>query len=157
LADGKLQSQIKQSRPFRSPEEQLFVNLLRTARQLLDDFDRLLRASDLTQPQYNILRILRGAGAQGLPSGEIGERMVGRDPDVTRLLDRMEERGIVVRTRSKADRRVVTAQLTPEGLRMVDDLDAPLLAMHARQLGHLSSEEMESLNTLLERARNEDQ
>lgn len=156
MADGKLQAQIKQSRPFRTPEEQLFVNLLRTARQLLDDFDRLLRQCDLTQPQYNILRILRGAGADGLPSGEIGERMVGRDPDVTRLLDRMEERGLVVRTRSTADRRVVTAQLTPKGLRMVNDIDAPLLALHARQLGHLSAEEKESLNALLERARDED-
>ena len=156
MADGKLESQIKQSRPFRTPEEQLFVNLLRTARQLLDDFDRLLRGYELTQPQYNILRILRGAGAPGLPSGEIGERMVGRDPDVTRLLDRMEERGLVVRTRSTADRRVVTAQLTPEGLRMVDALDAPLLAMHSRQLGHLSAEEKESLNRLLERTRDED-
>ncbi|MEO5815108.1 MAG: MarR family transcriptional regulator [Gemmatimonadaceae bacterium] len=154
--DGKLQSQIKQSRPFRSPEELLFVNLLRTARQLLDDFDRLLRSRELTQPQYNILRILRGAGAKGLPSGEIGERMVGRDPDVTRLLDRMEERGLVVRNRSTADRRVVTTQLTTDGLRMVDELDAPLLAMHTRQLGHLSPGEMDELNRLLERARDED-
>jgi DNA-binding MarR family transcriptional regulator len=154
--DGKLQSQIKQSRPFRTPEEQLFVNLLRTARQLLDTFDQLLRGHALTQPQYNILRILRGAGASGLPSGEIGERMVGRDPDVTRLLDRMEERGLVVRNRSTADRRVVTTQLTAEGLRMVDALDAPLLAMHAGQLGHLSAEEMADLNALLERARDED-
>jgi DNA-binding MarR family transcriptional regulator len=154
--DGKLQSQIKQSRPFHTPEEQLFVNLLRTARQLLDDFDLLIRERELRQPQYNILRILRGAGATGLPSGEIGERMVGRDPDVTRLLDRMEERGLVVRTRSTTDRRVVTTQLTADGLRMVDDLDAPLLAMHKRQLGHLSAEEMEQLNALLERARDED-
>ncbi|MEO8335097.1 MAG: MarR family transcriptional regulator [bacterium] len=154
--DGKLQSQIKQSRPFRTPEEQLFVNLLRTARQLLDDFDRMLRGHELTQPQYNILRILRGAGAAGLPSGEIGERMVGRDPDVTRLLDRMEERGLVVRNRSTTDRRVVTTQLTTEGLRMVDALDPPLLAMHSRQLGHLSPEEMENLNALLERTRDED-
>jgi DNA-binding MarR family transcriptional regulator len=156
LVDGKLQSQIKQSRPFRSPEEQLFVNLLRTARQLLDAFDQLIRGRELTQPQYNILRILRGAGAAGLASGEIGERMVGRDPDVTRLLDRMEERGLVVRNRSTSDRRVVTTQLTPEGLRIVDELDAPLLAMHQRQLGHLSAEEMDDLNALLERVRDED-
>lgn len=154
--DGKLQSQLKQTRPFRTPEELLFVNLLRTARQLLDDFDRLLRGRDITQPQYNILRILRGAGASGLPSGEIGERMVGRDPDVTRLLDRMEERGLVVRSRSTADRRVVTTQLTADGLRLVDDLDAPILAMHKRQLGHLSPDEMDDLNRLLERAREEE-
>jgi DNA-binding MarR family transcriptional regulator len=154
--DGKLQSQIKQSRPFRTPEELLFVNLLRTARLLLDDFDRLLRGRELTQPQYNILRILRGAGATGLASGAIGERMVGRDPDVTRLLDRMEERGLVVRKRSTSDRRVVTTQLTADGLRMVDELDAPILAMHSRQLGHLSADEMEQLNSLLERTRDED-
>lgn len=150
---GELQSQLKQSKPFHSPEEQLFVNLLRTARLLLDDFDRLLRGRELTQPQYNILRILRGAGAAGLPSGEIGERMVGRDPDVTRLLDRMEDRGLVVRTRSALDRRVVTTQLTADGLQTVNELDEPLLAMHSRQLGHLTPEEMAELNTLLERAR----
>jgi DNA-binding MarR family transcriptional regulator len=154
--DGKLQSQIKQSRPFRTPEEQLFVNLLRTARQLLDDFDRLIRGRELTQPQYNILRILRGAGPTGLPSGEIGERMVGRDPDVTRLLDRMEERGLVVRNRSTSDRRVVTTQLTADGLSMVNELDAPILAMHSRQLGHLSTDEMDQLNSLLERTRDEE-
>jgi DNA-binding MarR family transcriptional regulator len=154
--DGKLQTQLKQSRPFRSPEEQLFLNLLRTARQFLDDFDRLLRVHELTQPQYNILRILRGAGAAGLPSGEIGERMVGRDPDVTRLLDRMEERELVVRKRSTSDRRVVTTQLTASGLRLVNDLDAPIAAMHVQQFGHLSENEMADLNALLERARDED-
>jgi DNA-binding MarR family transcriptional regulator len=154
--DGKLQSQLKQSRPFRSSEEQLFLNLLRTARQFLDDFDRLLRGHELTQPQYNILRILRGAGAAGLPSGEIGERMVGRDPDVTRLLDRMEERELVSRRRSTTDRRVVTTQLTASGLRLVNDLDAPIAAMHVQQFGHLSEDEMADLNLLLERARDED-
>jgi DNA-binding MarR family transcriptional regulator len=132
------------------------VNLLRTSRQFLDDFDRLLRESELTQPQYNILRILRGAGAEGLPSGVVGERMVGRDPDVTRLLDRMEERGLVTRTRSTTDRRVVTAHVTPEGLRVLDELAAPIESMHHRQLGHLSAQEMADLNALLERARDED-
>jgi DNA-binding MarR family transcriptional regulator len=154
--DGKLQSQLKQSRPFKSPEEQLFLNVLRTARQFLNDFDRLLRVHELTQPQYNILRILRGAGAAGLPSGEIGERMVGRDPDVTRLLDRMEERDLVVRNRSTTDRRVVTTQLTETGRRIVNELDAPIAAMHVQQFGHLSTQEMDDLNALLERARDED-
>jgi DNA-binding MarR family transcriptional regulator len=153
---GKLQSQIKQSKPFRSPEEELFLNLLRTSRQFLDDFDRLLRTRELTQPHYNILRILRGAGSGGLPSGEIGERMVGRDPDVTRLLDRMEERGLVSRERRTDDRRIVMTCITAKGQRVLSELDEPIAAMHQRQLGHLTREEIETLDALLERARNED-
>ena len=111
------------------------------------------RPHALSQPQYNVLRILRGAGPAGLPSGEVGDRMVARDPDVTRLLDRMEARGLVARARDQADRRVVVARLTEAGRRLVDALDAPVQAMHARQLGHLSGAELHALSALLERAR----
>lgn len=150
---GDLQSQIKQPRPFRSPEEEAFLNVLRTAATLLGAFAELLRPHGLSQPQYNVLRILRGAGPAGLPSGEVGDRMVARDPDVTRLLDRMEARGLVARTRGQADRRVVVARLTDEGRCLVDALDAPVQALHARRLGHLSGEELGTLSALLGRAR----
>ena len=152
---GSLQTQIAQSRPFRSPEEEAFLNVLRTAAVLVGGLTELLREHDVSQPQYNVLRILRGAGAAGLPSGEIGTRMVGRDPDVTRVLDRMEARGLVVRERGTADRRVVTARITPAGERLVGALDAPVAALHGRQLGHLSPEELRALSALLERARDE--
>jgi DNA-binding MarR family transcriptional regulator len=152
---GHLRAQIRQPKPFRSLEAEAYLNLLRTATALLGEFVELLRPHELTQPQYNVLRILRGAAEAGLPSGEIGDRMVSREPDMTRLLDRMEARGLVVRQRGPADRRVVTARITAEGRRLVDALDAPVEAMHARQLGHLPEEELRTLTALLERARHE--
>jgi DNA-binding MarR family transcriptional regulator len=150
---GDLQQEIKQTRPFRSLEAEVFVNLLRTSVVLVDEMAEALRPYEITRPQYNVLRILRGAGNEGLASGEVGERLVGREPDVTRLLDRMEARGLVARQRGPVDRRVVTARLTEVGLRLVDALDGPIEALHSRQLGHLSRDELRSLSTLLERAR----
>ena len=150
---GHLQHDIKQRRPFESLEAEAFLNVLRTATTLVRELVEVLRPFDLTQPQYNVLRILRGAGATGLPCGEVGERMVSREPDVSRLLDRMERRGLVARTRAPSDRRVVTARITPDGLRIVDALDEPVRQMHARQLGHLSQPDLHALCTLLEAAR----
>lgn len=152
---GPLQDQIKQPTPFRSPEAEAFLNVLRTSAQLVGSLVDVLRPHGLTQPQYNVLRILRGAGAAGLPSGEVAARMVTREPDITRLLDRMEARALVARERSPTDRRVVTARLTPDGRALTDALDAPVQALHARQLGHLSADELGALNALLVRARNE--
>jgi DNA-binding MarR family transcriptional regulator len=152
---GQLREQIRQPRPFRSLEAEVYLNVLRTSAVLLADLVELLRPHELTQPQYNVLRILRGAGDAGLPSGEIGDRMVSREPDMTRLLDRMEARGLVARQRGPADRRVVTARITDEGRRIVDALDEPVQAMHARQLGQLSEDELRTLIALLERARRE--
>jgi len=150
---GHLQHDIKQRRPFESLEAEAFLNVLRTATTLVRELVEVLRRFDLTQPQYNVLRILRGAGAVGLPCGEVGERMVSREPDVSRLLDRMERRGLVVRARAEADRRVVTARITPDGLRVVGELDEPVRQMHLRQLGHLSATDLQALCTLLEAAR----
>lgn len=152
---GNLRQQIKQPKPFHSAEAEAFLNVLRTSATLLGGLVELLRPFELTQPQYNVLRILRGAGDGALPCGEIGQRMVSREPDVTRLLDRMEVRGLVVRTRTAEDRRVVTARLTPEGLALVDSLDDPVRALHERQLGHLTPDELHTLIALLERARSE--
>jgi DNA-binding MarR family transcriptional regulator len=152
---GQLREQIRQPKPFRSLEAEAYLNVLRTATELLADFVELLRPHEITQPQYNVLRILRGAGDEGLPSGEIGERMVSREPDMTRLLDRMEARGLVARQRGSTDRRVVTARITDEGSRLVDALDVPVQEMHSRQLGHFSEEELRTLSSLLERARRE--
>jgi DNA-binding MarR family transcriptional regulator len=152
---SELRDQIKQATPFRSPEAEAFVNVLRTASVLVGGLVELLRPHELTQPQYNVLRILRGAGTDGLPSGEVGGRMVSREPDVTRLLDRMEARGLVTRARGTTDRRVVQVRLAAAGRALVDALDAPVLALHERQLGHLSGEDLRALSGLLERARAE--
>ena len=112
----------------------------------------VLKAEDLSTTQYNVLRILRGA-PEGLPCGEIASRMITRDPDVTRLLDRMEKRGLISRARESRDRRMVLARITPEGLKLVDRLDEPVQHIHRRQLGHLGKDRLQALGELLTAAR----
>jgi DNA-binding MarR family transcriptional regulator len=153
LMPRDIQSELKQKKPFTCREEELFLNLLRTSDQLQRSCAELLKAADLSQTQYNVLRILRGAGDTGLACGEISERMVTRDPDITRLLDRMEKRGLVSRNREKEDRRVVTARIAPAGLELVRKLDEPVTQMHRAQLGHIEPKQQEILIRLLESAR----
>ena len=152
----RLQQAIKQRKPFESLEQEVFLEVLRTGHALVHDLVELLRPHGLTQPQYNVLRILRGAGPGGLPTGEIGERMVAsREPDVTRLLVRMEEAGLVRRERRTENRRFVHVRITREGLRLLEVLDEPVRRMHTRQLAHMSRPDLERLAELLERAREE--
>ncbi|MBD0319568.1 MAG: MarR family transcriptional regulator [Gemmatimonadetes bacterium] len=113
----------------------------------------LLKEHDLTSTQYNVLRILRGAGRAGLTAGEIGERLITRDPDVTRLLDRMERRGLVERWRCTEDRRVVWTRITADGLAAVGALDAPVDELHVRLLRHMGDDRLRQLVELLEQAR----
>jgi DNA-binding MarR family transcriptional regulator len=112
----------------------------------------VLKAEDLSSTQYNVLRILRGA-PQGLPCGEIAGRLITRDPDVTRLLDRMEKRGLISRARDNRDRRLVLTRLSPEGLKLVNRLDEPVQQMHRKLLGHLGKERLRALGELLAAAR----
>jgi DNA-binding MarR family transcriptional regulator len=133
--------------------EDVFVNLLRTADALARGAEVLLKSSGLSSAQYNVLRILRGAGSEGLACSEIACRMISRDPDITRLLDRMESRGLIARARGKEDRRVVKTCITKEGLRVLEKLDAPVRDLHHRQLHHLPAKQLRQLSRLLERAR----
>lgn len=151
---GKVRAEIKQTKPFRRREDEAFVNLLRTADALLQGVAETLKPQGLSPTQYNVLRILRGAEPKGLACREIGERMITRDPDVTRLLDRLEDRGLVTRTRNREDRRIVTTRITKPGLQILEALDAPIGDLHARQLGHLSPSRLRTLIGLLEQARN---
>ena len=128
------------------------MDLLRTADMLTRGADWVLKAADLSQTQYNVLRILRGA-PEGLPCGEIASRMITRDPDVTRLLDRMEKRGLISRARESRDRRLVLARLTFEGLKLVNRLDEPVQKIHRKQLGHMGKERLLALAELLAAAR----
>jgi len=154
----RLRQAIKQRKPFASLEQEVFLEVLRTGHALVQDLVDLLKPYGLSQPQYNVLRILRGAGAAGLPTGEVGDRMVAsREPDVTRLLVRMEEPGLLKRERLSENRRVVTVRITREGLRILKALDGPVAEMHARQLRHMTRRELGQLAELLERARREDQ
>jgi DNA-binding MarR family transcriptional regulator len=151
-----LRQAIKQRKPFDSLQQEVFLEVLRTGHALAQDLVEVLRPFRLTQPQYNVLRILRGAGAAGLPTGEVGDRMVAsREPDVTRLLVRMEQRGLVTRERQEDNRRFVTVRVTREGLRVLKALDRPVAEMHARQLRHMTRNELEQLAGLLELARHE--
>jgi DNA-binding MarR family transcriptional regulator len=148
-----LQAEIKQTRPFGSPEEEAYLNLMRTANALEQGVTELLKSYGLTGTQYNVLRILRGAGTCGLPCGEAAERMVTRDPDMTRLLDRLEKMGAIERERSTEDRRVVITRLRAEGRALVDRLDEPMAELHRQLLGHLDPEELRTLTALLTKVR----
>jgi len=121
-----LQAELKQKIPFTSREAEAYLSLLRTSVALQTQFEAQLKEFGLTGTQYNALRILRGAGPEGLPCREIGERMITRDPDITRLLDRLEDRGFVQRTRAKHDRRVIYGKITAAGLRLLREMDKPL-------------------------------
>lgn len=147
---GRPRKRVKPAKPFRRLEEEVFVTLQRTADRLLRQVEAALRPFALSPAQYNVLRILRGAGAQGLACREIGERMVTRDPDITRLLDRMETRGWVVRSREKRDRRIITTRVTKEGLRLLETLDKPVTRTHVQQLRHVGERKLRSLIKVLD-------
>src|SRR5271170_3260104 len=123
----------KHRRELACPEEAAALDLLRTSDLLSRGPLQVLKTEDLSGTQYNVLRILRGA-PQGLPCGEIASRMITRDPDVTRLLDRMKKRGLISRARESRDRRLVLARITPEGLKLVNRLDEPVQKIHRKQL-----------------------
>jgi DNA-binding MarR family transcriptional regulator len=152
MANG-IQSELKQRKPFSSLEEEAFVALQRTADALLRPFEDLMKAHGLSATQYNVLRILRGAGSAGLACSEIGERMITRDPDITRLLDRMERRKLVQRARAREDRRVILAHITPEGSEILKSLDRPVEDLHCKMLSHMGQTSLRSLLRLLGAAR----
>ena len=126
--------------------QDLFLDLVRAHEQLMGEFQELFKAHGLTMAWFNVLRILLGGPAEGLPCQAVAERLVQRVPDVTRLLDRMEKAGLVTRQRSASDRRVVLVTPTDEGRSRCDALADPVLALHARQLEHLSLDELGSLH-----------
>jgi DNA-binding MarR family transcriptional regulator len=150
---GRIQQEIKQSSPIGSLEEEAYLNVQRTANALSQEMGDLLRRHELTQPQYNVLRILRGAGERGLTASDIGDRMITRDPDVTRLVDRLEKRGLVERWRCGEDRRVVWTKIAPAGRALIDPLDGPVHELHVAQLQHLGADKLRTLVGLLEEAR----
>ena len=148
----KLKTQSDSKRRVGSPEEAAFLELMRTTDMLSRGFAPLLKAEELSSTQYNVLRILRGA-SEGLPCGEIGTRMITRDPDITRLLDRLEKRGLVSRCRETKDRRMVLTRITNEGLALLAQLDEPVQEIHRAQLGHLGRERLQALVELVRAAR----
>ena len=149
----RLKHEIKQKKPFASVQEEVLLALQRTTDQLAAPMHEILRQANLSSSQYNVLRILRGSVGEPLPCGEISERMVRRDPDLTRLLDRLESRGLVTRTRGVDDRRVVRAEITEEGLRLLAELDRPVTETVKGALAHVSPARLTLLLEILEEAR----
>jgi DNA-binding MarR family transcriptional regulator len=135
-----------------SLEAKVFVNLLRAADRLGQDAERLMKPHGLTGTQYNVLRILRGAEPEGLPCKGIGDRMISHDPDMTRLLDRMEKRGLITRERQTLDRRVVRTRITSAGLDILKKLDVPVDETHKRQFRNIEPAKLKLLAEILEEA-----
>jgi len=135
-----------------SAEEAAYLDLLHTADVLTRGAIGVLKAEELSATQYNVLRVLRGS-PQGLTCGELASRLITRDPDVTRLLDRMKKRGLISRSRESRDRRLVLARITPEGLKLVNRMDKPVQQIHRKQLGHMGKNRLRALAELLAAAR----
>jgi DNA-binding MarR family transcriptional regulator len=162
---GKLNSEIRKVRPFESLEQEVFLNILKTADALGAEAVEMLKPYGISPTQYNVLRILRGAGAgccgggqpdpgaKGIACREIADRMITRDPDMTRLLDRLEKSGLIVRERDQKDRRVIMTRVTDAGLELLRNLDQPVLDLHVKQLGHLGKDKLNTLCEILEEVR----
>jgi DNA-binding MarR family transcriptional regulator len=148
-----LRAELKMTRPFRSVEEEAILSIARTAALIEHAGAEALKPFNLTITQYNVLRILRGAGENGLCRNEVGERLVTKVPDVTRLLDRMEAAGLIVRERGSDDRRFVATRITDTGLKLLEKIDRELPAMHGRQIGHVSQKRLRELISILEEVR----
>ncbi len=131
-------------------EDRIFVAIVKTADALAQEAEQLIKSHGLTGAQYNVLRILRGAEPEGLLCRGISERMISRDPDITRLLDRMEKRGLITRERQTEDRRVIKTRITTEGLALLRKLDVPVSELHQRQFGHMKAARKKILSELLE-------
>lgn len=149
----------KDDKPFPKPapllEQDAFMSIQRNADWLMRGFEEILEEANLSPAQYNVLRILRTAGPSGMACHEIGERMITRDPDMTRLLDKLEERELLGRSRERNDRRVIRTRITPAGLKLLKELDDPVRSLHRQQLGHLSEKRLRLLVRLLESVRDQ--
>jgi DNA-binding MarR family transcriptional regulator len=153
MMTANLQEEIQQTKPFGSLQEELWLNLSRTTAMVGHLIEQRLRAHGLSPTQYNVLRILRGAGGNGLCQYEIADRLVAQVPDVPRIVERMEKAGWVRRVRGVADRRVVMASLTDAGLALAKELDEPTLQIASEIFGEMSEYEMRNLIDLLVAAR----
>lgn len=150
-----LQREVQKRRPFNSPAQEAYLSIQRTASVLGADFQRILKPHGLSEATYNVLRILRGALDDGgsRTCSEVGEHMVTPVPDVTRLVDRLEARGLVRRTRTTEDRRVVRVAITDAGLHVLEELDEPVVRAHRAQMGHVSEADLARLIVLLAKVR----
>lgn len=145
--------EIGKAGPFDLPEQEAFLNLLRTTSVLGNQTERFFRKAGLSMATYNVLRILRGSEPSGKTCTQVGVDMVAQVPDVTRLIDRLEKAGLVSRSRENADRRIVRVRITAKGLELLGRMDRPVLDLHRAQLGHMGVQALGNLSELLCRAR----
>lgn len=150
---ASLRAEIEQSVPFSSAQEEALLNLMRTADRLSRAMQRIVRPWGVTATQYNVLRILRGAGPEGLTCSEIGNRMLTADPDITRLLRRLKVLKLIRQHRGRSDRRVVRTVIAETGLQLLEEMDPVIMRAPGELLGHMSADEIAELTRLLERAR----
>lgn len=148
-----LKAEIEQSLPFSSAQEEALLNLMRTSDRLSRAIQGIIRPWGVTSTQYNVLRILRGAGPEGLTCSQIGERMLTADPDITRLLRRLKALKMIHQHRDRSDRRVVQTVVSDAGLRLLKEMDPVVNRAPEELLGHMSAAEIADLTRLLERAR----
>jgi DNA-binding MarR family transcriptional regulator len=144
-----LRDEIKQTKPFTSLEQEAWLSVIRTGAVLFDEVERFLKPYGITATQYNVLRILRGSEPNGLCRNELRDRMLTRMPDMTRLLDRLEEAGLVARARQEEDRRMVRSRISSAGLELLADLDGVTQDEEKRRFGHLNDQQMQTLIDLL--------
>jgi DNA-binding MarR family transcriptional regulator len=150
---GVVARELKQTRAFTSREQEVMLGLQLVVARLMEPWEKYLKSTaELTLHQYNVLRILRGSHPAALPSGEIATRMISRDPDITRLVDRLEKRGLVARIRGRQDRRVVEVAITDEGLNLLHSLDEHVDRFPRSMLGHLGPKKLEHLGVLIDQA-----
>ena len=156
MATSSLAKEIRKRHPFASREEEVYLNLWRTFARLSEGVERLLRERGLCTTHYNILRILAGEKAGGnaaLPALEVRRRLITPVPDITRLVDKLVQMGLLSRVRDASDRRVVLLSITPRGERLAEELAGPIAAMHRSQLGHMTPKDLTHLSALLQQAR----
>jgi DNA-binding MarR family transcriptional regulator len=153
LPSSRLQAEIKQNKPFESPQQEAYLSLLRTTDQLHRDAERLMGEHGITQQQYNVLRILRGAGPGGLPTLAIAERLIQQTPGITRLLDRLEAKNLITRGRSATDRREVVCGITSAGEELLDSLAPQVQAATNAVFRGLTTAETQTLVEILEKIR----
>jgi MarR family transcriptional regulator, organic hydroperoxide resistance regulator len=144
---------IKQGKPFSSLEQEVYLSLQRTADELQSRVSAVLKTFGVSTAQYNVLRILRGAGASGLRCSEIGERMITREPDITRLLDRMAKAGWITQSRDTSDRRVVMTRITPLALKLLKEMDKPVTEFSGTLMSNMGEKKLRTLVSLLDELR----
>jgi DNA-binding MarR family transcriptional regulator len=151
-----LQEELRQSKPFSSLQQEAYLSVVRTTSALTDQIEDLLKPYGISGTQFNVLRILRGAGDGGLCRNELRDRMLTRMPDMTRLLDRMEDAGLVTRSRERDDRRMVLTRITERGRELLGQVDRPVSDLHRKQLARLTDAQLRSLIDLLAKVRERD-